>query len=99
MHNEYAQSSQYKMEPEQNNTVINFRQFMPANKLQFIEPILVKLSKLAQENHVGIISLEIVVLMCVILLGLTILMVIKQEVWGPSVADEPLPRPAPPMSA
>ena len=76
------------MKLQQNNTDlgVRFQQFVPASQLQFLEPVLMKLSQLAHENHSGILTLDIVV-------TITILMVIKQEVFSKfSAAVEPLPR-------
>jgi hypothetical protein len=87
-----------KLQPNNTESVINFRQFLPAANLQFLEPMLRKLSKLAHENRLGILTLDIAVMICCIILGLTILMIIKQEIFSkPSATDQPLPRPAPPM--
>ena len=83
------------MKLQQNNTDlgVRFQQFVPASQLQFLEPVLMKLSQLAHENHSGILTLDIVVMMSCIILGLTIFMVIKQEVFSKfSAAVEPLPR-------
>ena len=87
-----------KLQLNNTDSVVHFQQFVPATQLQFLEPVLMKLSKLAHDNHMGILTLDIVVMMCCIILGLTILMVIKQEVFSKlSAADEPLPRTVPPM--
>ena len=87
-----------KLQPNNTDSVIHFQQFLPATHLQFLEPVLRKLSKLAQDNRMGILTLDIVVMICCIILGFTILMVIKQEIFSkPSATDQPLPRTAPPM--
>ena len=84
-----------KLQLNNTDSVVHFQQFVPATQLQFLEPVLMKLSKLAHDNHMGILTLDIVVMMCCIILGLTILMVIKQEIFSkPSVTDQPLPRTA-----
>ena len=60
---------------------------------EILEPVLMKLSQLAHDNRMGIFTLEMVVMMSCIILGITILMVIKQEVFSKlSANEEPPPR-------
>ena len=67
-----------KLQPNNTDSVIHFQQFLPATQLQFLEPVLRKLSKLAHDNRMGILTLDIVVMICCIILGLKIQMVIAE---------------------
>ena len=93
MLNQANTHSTMKLQQNNTNLGVRFQQFLPASQLQFLEAVLMKLSQLAHENHSGILTLDLVVMMSCIILGLTIFMVIKQEVFSKfSAAVEPLPR-------
>lgn len=61
---------------------VRFHQVYPISKFKsdILDPLIKKLSEHIIDNQGGILTLEVIVIVMVIVLGITIIMVIKQEV-------------------